>query len=142
MLGCWLCSDLASTDLGPMSIGLSHSLSRYKLKFSPDKVCCSLNHWKLLLNCSRGVIAISRLISRLYKIMHNQQVTQLIHQQQAGGDLSSHSRLALIWHGFEFELKIASHSPDCPVSKHAMQGLFWSAEWLNNEHGPLAAMMG
>ncbi|KAK9839891.1 hypothetical protein WJX74_003108 [Apatococcus lobatus] len=33
-----LISDLASTDLGPMSIGLSHSLSRYKLKFSPDKV--------------------------------------------------------------------------------------------------------
>ena len=32
------CSDLADTDLGPMSIGLSHSLSRYKLKFSPDKV--------------------------------------------------------------------------------------------------------
>ena len=22
-----------------MSLGLSHSLSRYKLKFSPDKVC-------------------------------------------------------------------------------------------------------
>ena len=25
-------------DLTPMSLGLSHSLSRYKLKFSPDKV--------------------------------------------------------------------------------------------------------
>jgi len=24
--------------LTPMSLGLSHSLSRYKLKFSPDKV--------------------------------------------------------------------------------------------------------
>ncbi|MQL74137.1 hypothetical protein Taro_006493 [Colocasia esculenta] len=33
-----LVSGLASQDLGPMSLGLSHSLSRYKLKFSPDKV--------------------------------------------------------------------------------------------------------
>ncbi|GIL71940.1 hypothetical protein Vretimale_609 [Volvox reticuliferus] len=33
-----LVSGLASVDLRPMSLGLSHSLSRYKLKFSPDKV--------------------------------------------------------------------------------------------------------
>eukprot|EP00262_Sarcandra_glabra_P012916 TRINITY_DN343_c0_g1_i1.p1 TRINITY_DN343_c0_g1~~TRINITY_DN343_c0_g1_i1.p1 ORF type:complete len:567 (+),score=149.25 TRINITY_DN343_c0_g1_i1:85-1785(+) len=33
-----LISGLAVQDLGPMSLGLSHSLSRYKLKFSPDKV--------------------------------------------------------------------------------------------------------
>ncbi|KAL0294843.1 UNVERIFIED_CONTAM: putative nucleolar protein 5-2 [Sesamum radiatum] len=33
-----LISGLASQDLAPMSLGLSHSLSRYKLKFSPDKV--------------------------------------------------------------------------------------------------------
>ncbi|GIL45727.1 hypothetical protein Vafri_2891 [Volvox africanus] len=33
-----LISGLASVDLRPMSLGLSHSLSRYKLKFSPDKV--------------------------------------------------------------------------------------------------------
>eukprot|EP00955_Chlamydomonas_euryale_P035949 350272-Chlamydomonas_euryale.AAC.5 len=33
-----LISGLAGTDLRPMSLGLSHSLSRYKLKFSPDKV--------------------------------------------------------------------------------------------------------
>lgn len=33
-----LLSGLAATDLTPMSLGLSHSLSRYKLKFSPDKV--------------------------------------------------------------------------------------------------------
>nr|CAB3455262.1 unnamed protein product [Digitaria exilis] len=33
-----LMSGLAEQDLGPMSLGLSHSLSRYKLKFSPDKV--------------------------------------------------------------------------------------------------------
>lgn len=32
------CSGLAGADLRPMSLGLSHSLSRYKLKFSPDKV--------------------------------------------------------------------------------------------------------
>ena len=31
-------SGLTGTDLRPMSLGLSHSLSRYKLKFSPDKV--------------------------------------------------------------------------------------------------------
>jgi len=31
-------SGLAGADLRPMSLGLSHSLSRYKLKFSPDKV--------------------------------------------------------------------------------------------------------
>ncbi|XP_022887684.1 probable nucleolar protein 5-2 [Olea europaea var. sylvestris] len=35
-----LISGLASQDLAPMSLGLSHSLSRYKLKFSPDKVNC------------------------------------------------------------------------------------------------------
>ncbi|KAH8970237.1 hypothetical protein BDL97_02G078400 [Sphagnum fallax] len=29
---------LAGSDIVPMSLGLSHSLSRYKLKFSPDKV--------------------------------------------------------------------------------------------------------
>ena len=34
-----LISQLHSADLQPMSLGLSHSLSRYKLKFSPDKVC-------------------------------------------------------------------------------------------------------
>ncbi|KAL6896563.1 hypothetical protein ACP4OV_007135 [Aristida adscensionis] len=33
-----LMSGLAAQDLGPMSLGLSHSLSRYKLKFSPEKV--------------------------------------------------------------------------------------------------------
>ncbi len=35
---CCFCSGLAGQDLTPMSLGLSHSLSRYKLKFSPDKV--------------------------------------------------------------------------------------------------------
>ena len=38
-----LVSGLAGQDLTPMSLGLSHSLSRYKLKFSPDKV--SLIAW-------------------------------------------------------------------------------------------------
>ncbi|GMH10462.1 hypothetical protein Nepgr_012303 [Nepenthes gracilis] len=33
-----LIAGLAAQDLAPMSLGLSHSLSRYKLKFSPDKV--------------------------------------------------------------------------------------------------------
>ncbi|KAB5529390.1 hypothetical protein DKX38_019471 [Salix brachista] len=33
-----LIAGLATQDLAPMSLGLSHSLSRYKLKFSPDKV--------------------------------------------------------------------------------------------------------
>lgn len=36
---CCARSDLAGgMDLKPMSLGLSHSLSRYKLKFSPEKV--------------------------------------------------------------------------------------------------------
>lgn len=34
-----LISGLGVQDLAPMSLGLSHSLSRYKLKFSADKVC-------------------------------------------------------------------------------------------------------
>lgn len=33
-----LISELGGGDLRPMSLGLSHSLSRYKLKFSPEKV--------------------------------------------------------------------------------------------------------
>eukprot|EP00271_Cylindrocystis_brebissonii_P023030 TRINITY_DN9212_c5_g1_i1.p1 TRINITY_DN9212_c5_g1~~TRINITY_DN9212_c5_g1_i1.p1 ORF type:complete len:552 (+),score=186.00 TRINITY_DN9212_c5_g1_i1:381-2036(+) len=33
-----LITGLAGSDMAPMSLGLSHSLSRYKLKFSPDKV--------------------------------------------------------------------------------------------------------
>jgi len=33
-----LISELDGRDLTPMSLGLSHSLSRYKLKFSPEKV--------------------------------------------------------------------------------------------------------
>ena len=33
-----LIGTLSAADLRPMSLGLSHSLSRYKLKFSPDKV--------------------------------------------------------------------------------------------------------
>ena len=33
-----LITGLTQQDLRPMSLGLSHSLSRYKLKFSPDKV--------------------------------------------------------------------------------------------------------
>jgi nucleolar protein 58 len=32
---------LAGSDIVPMSLGLSHSLSHYKLKFSPDKVSCN-----------------------------------------------------------------------------------------------------
>jgi hypothetical protein len=36
-----LITGLGAQELGPMSLGLSHSLSRYKLKFSPEKV--SLN---------------------------------------------------------------------------------------------------
>ena len=34
-----LISGLAVQDMAPMSLGLSHSLSRYKLKFSAEKVC-------------------------------------------------------------------------------------------------------
>lgn len=55
------CSTLAGTDLTPMSLGLSHSLSRYKLKFSPDKVRGALhlvNHFQsydLLIQCSGRV---------------------------------------------------------------------------------------
>lgn len=41
-----LISGLAVQDLAPMSLGLFQSLSRYKLKFSPDKVK-SLNIWPL-----------------------------------------------------------------------------------------------
>lgn len=33
-----LITGLSPTDLGTMALGLSHSLSRHKLKFSPDKV--------------------------------------------------------------------------------------------------------
>jgi len=33
-----LIPGITSSDLTAMSLGLSHSLSRYKLKFSPDKV--------------------------------------------------------------------------------------------------------
>lgn len=33
-----LVGGLGAADLAPMALGLSHSLSRYKLKFSPDKV--------------------------------------------------------------------------------------------------------
>ncbi|XP_057538652.1 probable nucleolar protein 5-2 [Amaranthus tricolor] len=33
-----LIAGLGTQDLAPMSLGLSHSLSRYKLKFSPEKV--------------------------------------------------------------------------------------------------------
>ena len=33
-----LITSLAGQDMAPMSLGLSHSLSRYKLKFSSDKV--------------------------------------------------------------------------------------------------------
>ncbi|KAG8369513.1 hypothetical protein BUALT_Bualt14G0021400 [Buddleja alternifolia] len=33
-----LISGLGVQDLAPMSVSLSHSLSRYKLKFSPDKI--------------------------------------------------------------------------------------------------------
>lgn len=45
-----LISGLGAQDLAPMSLGLSHSLSRYKLKFSPDKVNYSLVYvfYKLL----------------------------------------------------------------------------------------------
>ena len=33
-----LIGGLTDSDIAPMALGLSHSLSRYKLKFSPDKV--------------------------------------------------------------------------------------------------------
>lgn len=38
-----LITGLAVQDMAPMSLGLSHSLSRYKLKFSADKVCLSVD---------------------------------------------------------------------------------------------------
>ena len=37
-----LIAGLAVQDLAPMSLGLSHSLSRYRLKVSADKVCLSI----------------------------------------------------------------------------------------------------
>ncbi|KAG6427607.1 hypothetical protein SASPL_111853 [Salvia splendens] len=37
-LGNTIKEKLVTQDVAPMSLGLSHSLSRYKLKFSPDKV--------------------------------------------------------------------------------------------------------
>jgi hypothetical protein len=56
-----LIAGLAVQDLAPMSLGLSHSLSRFKLKFSSDKVyivvaacclsryCCTyVNVWLLI----------------------------------------------------------------------------------------------
>lgn len=42
-----LISGLGVQDLAPMSLGLSHSLSRYKLKFSADKVC----FFKCMISC-------------------------------------------------------------------------------------------
>lgn len=33
-----LIAEISPSDMNAMSLGLSHSLSRYKLKFSPDKV--------------------------------------------------------------------------------------------------------
>ena len=45
------CSEIAGgQDLTPMSLGLSHSLSRYKLKFSPDKVSPDAAPVRLLLH--------------------------------------------------------------------------------------------
>jgi hypothetical protein len=38
MLICLRHTGLKEEDLHAMQLGLSHSLSRYKLKFSPDKV--------------------------------------------------------------------------------------------------------
>lgn len=43
-----LISGLATQDLAPMSLGLSHSLSRYKLKFSPDKVSYCISYFLCL----------------------------------------------------------------------------------------------
>ena len=40
-----LISGLPVQDMAPMSLGLSHSLSRYKLKFSAEKVCFLLTLW-------------------------------------------------------------------------------------------------
>lgn len=37
-----LITGLHVQDIGAMSLGLSHSLSRFKLKFSPDKVCVGM----------------------------------------------------------------------------------------------------
>jgi len=37
LLLCW-CLGLPERDMTAMALGLAHSLSRYKLKFSPDKV--------------------------------------------------------------------------------------------------------
>ena len=45
-----LITGLGAQDLGPMSLGLSHSLSRYKLKFSPEKVSLMPLLFRFLLN--------------------------------------------------------------------------------------------
>lgn len=45
-----LISGLAVQDMAPMSLGLSHSLSRYKLKFSAEKVYFVLTVY-LLFSC-------------------------------------------------------------------------------------------
>jgi hypothetical protein len=57
-----LVSGLAGTDLTPMSLGLSHSLSRYKLKFSPDKVgtCCQTNcNYQLATAVNQVIVVVS-----------------------------------------------------------------------------------
>ncbi|KAG8386957.1 hypothetical protein BUALT_Bualt03G0202700 [Buddleja alternifolia] len=45
-----LISGLGVQDLAPMSVSLSHSLSRYKLKFSPDKESLSGRKYLLVLD--------------------------------------------------------------------------------------------
>jgi hypothetical protein len=54
-----LITGLAGQDMAPMSLGLSHSLSRYKLKFSPDKVIV------LSTLCSRLILVSSFVQTRL-----------------------------------------------------------------------------
>ena len=51
-----LITGLGAQDLGPMSLGLSHSLSRYKLKFSPEKVSLMPLLFRFLLNFSLFII--------------------------------------------------------------------------------------
>lgn len=70
-----LITGLGVEDLAPMSLGLSHSPSRFKLKFSPDKVDTMIIQEigllddldKELNTCNEGTVVVCMAFSRTSK---------------------------------------------------------------------------
>lgn len=95
-----------------MSIGLSHSLSRYKLKFSPDKVCCPSD---LISHQQSSAVAFTRSYE-MCSITSSQSCICTLHSQQQGPVMADQGGTS--WFGFKYCLVQIPLSASMPCNAY------------------------